>query len=218
MIQITRASFGHPTDIFKTFDISDAMNIRCSRQGGKELIVESELDLIDAFGDPARGVRKALRINYTVRGICGRFKSQERNDELMHAIGLGYAPHERNTGVSGTIGFVERFCSRGQSRRHLHSHGRNPSSESVNRPNPRESESVGSGSGRTSTGNQNQTRNTPISRHGLDSRNSSSSKGSRASSRTPSSPVDRNIFSREGLPSRESNSRISRRRGSSNLL
>lgn len=124
-LNISRASFGHPTDLHKLFDVTDGIGILCIRQGGNTLKVPRSFDLVKAFGEPCPGVRKMLKVNYDIRGMAGRLNFAEKNGKVAGRIQLGYPPDAKDRGLIGIPGFVERSCSTKSSRRGLHSHERN---------------------------------------------------------------------------------------------
>lgn len=90
MIMITRALYGHRTNLSKCFSVT--MEVQNMVEGSK-LVLDSSLDLNKAFGDPTPGVRKCLQIDYTMLGFLGNLRIRERGDGcLVAAVELGYPP------------------------------------------------------------------------------------------------------------------------------
>ena len=61
-------------------------------QGGNKLLIKTTDDLASVFRDPARGVRKELRLAYTIRGFSGTMRIEEVEGFLKSSIQIGYIP------------------------------------------------------------------------------------------------------------------------------
>ena len=92
MLHIQRASFGHPTDSSRSFDVSDHVRGLVEAQGGSTLNISTKQDLIVLFRNPARPVRKMLKINYECVGLTGTVDVSDLNGKLQASIRLGYPP------------------------------------------------------------------------------------------------------------------------------
>ncbi|OQR96194.1 hypothetical protein THRCLA_07346 [Thraustotheca clavata] len=111
-LQIVRAFFGHPTNALKTFDITEAIGTMAAKSSlDKTLVVPRTLDLVAKFGDPCRGIRKALTINYKVLGMAGELviPSCESN-HLSATLVLGYPRDKKDGGVHGKVSWTERVA------------------------------------------------------------------------------------------------------------
>jgi hypothetical protein len=109
---ILRAFFGHPTNVLKTFDVTEPIGIMAAKSNKqKQLIIPRTLNLIQAFGEPCRGIRKALTINYRVMGMSGTFVLSTNNGgrQLRASLVLGYPLEKKDYGVDGSMGFSERM-------------------------------------------------------------------------------------------------------------
>ncbi|OQR84648.1 hypothetical protein ACHHYP_13120 [Achlya hypogyna] len=110
-LQIVRAFFGHPTNALKTYDVTDLLAAKAQGGGGRPLVVPRTLDLCAEFGDPCRGIRKALTINYKVLGMAGRLVVPVDDDNHLAAtLILGYPPETKDFGVAGKVSWAERVA------------------------------------------------------------------------------------------------------------
>ncbi|EQC37482.1 hypothetical protein SDRG_05085 [Saprolegnia diclina VS20] len=117
-LQIVRAFFGHPTNALKTYDITDVVATLAGKaKHAKALVVPRTMDLLAQFGDPCRGMRKALTINYKVLGMSGHLAIPATNDNhLVATLVLGYPPETRDAGVAGKMSWAERMASSAMTR------------------------------------------------------------------------------------------------------
>ncbi|KDO22058.1 hypothetical protein SPRG_12045 [Saprolegnia parasitica CBS 223.65] len=117
-LQIVRAFFGHPTNALKTYDITDVVATLAGKdKHAKALVVPRTMDLLAQFGDPCRGMRKALTINYKVLGMSGHLAIPATDDNhLVATLELGYPPETRDAGVTGKTSWAERMASRAMTR------------------------------------------------------------------------------------------------------
>ncbi|KAF0698661.1 Aste57867_10755 [Aphanomyces stellatus] len=109
---IARAFFGHPTNTLKTFDVTEPIGVLAAKgNAAKALAIPRTLDLISAFGDPCRGIRKALTINYQVLGMGGTLVLHvNETNRLPATLVVGYPPAKRDVGTNGKMGFSERVA------------------------------------------------------------------------------------------------------------
>ncbi|CAK4624123.1 hypothetical protein LEN26_018729 [Aphanomyces euteiches] len=111
-LMISRAFFGHPINTLKTFDVTEPIGVLAAKGNtSKCLVIPSSMDLIQAFGDPCRGIRKALTINYQVLGMGGTLVLETTMaNRLLATLVLGYPPEKKDSGVDGKMGFSERLA------------------------------------------------------------------------------------------------------------
>ncbi|ETW00263.1 hypothetical protein H310_07649 [Aphanomyces invadans] len=109
---VSRAYFGHPTNVLKTFDVTEPIGVLAAKGNAtKSLVIPKQLDLVAAYGDPCRGIRKALTINYQVLGMGGTLVlPTTASNSLAGGLVLGYPLDKVDGGVDGKMGFYERLA------------------------------------------------------------------------------------------------------------
>jgi hypothetical protein len=91
-LEITQGFYGKMSNYRKVFDVTAELRQLSSMQGGNKLKISDTDDLAVLFRDPARGVRKELKLSYTIRGFSGCMRIEERDNYLSSTIQIGYAP------------------------------------------------------------------------------------------------------------------------------
>ena len=89
MVSVTRALYGHPTDLQKTFSVQNQVQ---NMVQGRQMVFDPKTKLNELFGDPCPGTRKALKVEYVTRGFTGNLRIREKDGYLVAALELGYAP------------------------------------------------------------------------------------------------------------------------------
>ncbi|ETV79434.1 hypothetical protein H257_07445 [Aphanomyces astaci] len=109
---VSRAYFGHPTNVLKTFDVTEPVGVLAAKgNAAKSLVISRQMDLVAAFGDPCRGIRKALTVNYQVLGMGGTLVLRITDaNRLAGGLVLGYPLDKVDGGVDGKMGFSERLA------------------------------------------------------------------------------------------------------------
>ena len=95
VLEISRATYGHPTNISKVFDVTNEVIALCQQTGGQAIYISKDLQLSTVFKDPCRGIRKKLCIEYKVRGYTGSIRlpvSSGRVGTMNCDIDVGYPP------------------------------------------------------------------------------------------------------------------------------
>ena len=100
VLQVHRASFGHPTNMSKVFDVTSKVQDIVMYQGGYQLKITKDEDIIDYFTDPCRGVRKVLHVGYECLGLAGTMHLEERDGKLQSTLRIGYPGADKGTAVS----------------------------------------------------------------------------------------------------------------------
>jgi hypothetical protein len=94
VLRIDKAVYGHPTKSVKSFDVTSLVAMLVDKAGGYQLSIERDLDLNAIFRNPARGIRKSLKVAYQCLGLAGTVHMDEFEDHLMGSLRLGYVPGE----------------------------------------------------------------------------------------------------------------------------
>jgi hypothetical protein len=76
MIMITRALYGHKTDLSKAYSVTTKIQ---NMVIGRRLVLDNSMDMNLLFGDPTPGARKWLQIEYTALGFLGNLRVKERD-------------------------------------------------------------------------------------------------------------------------------------------
>mmetsp|Transcript_43533 Transcript_43533/g.136555 ORF Transcript_43533/g.136555 Transcript_43533/m.136555 type:complete len:160 (-) Transcript_43533:2124-2603(-) len=84
-IQVQRAVWGHPTNLSKTFDVTQEVQKMVIDQGGDRLYIGTDIDLYALFRDPVRGKRKKLIVTYVARGFSGTLRIPTTDDSHLRA-------------------------------------------------------------------------------------------------------------------------------------
>ena len=92
--------YGKTGNYKKIFDVTSELRLLSFTQGGNKLQISETENLFDLFRDPAKGVRKELRMSYTIRGFSGTMRIEEEGGYLRSSIQIGYMPAERAKQVS----------------------------------------------------------------------------------------------------------------------
>ena len=100
ILQVHRASFGHPKNMSKVFDVTSKVQDIVQHQGGYQLRIGKEEDVTEYFKDPCRGVRKMLHVGYECLGLAGTMRLEERDGRLAAALRLGYPGADSGTDVA----------------------------------------------------------------------------------------------------------------------
>lgn len=100
VLQVHRASFGHPHDMTKVFDITSKVQDIVQRQGGYQLKISKEEDITTHFKDPCRGVRKVFQVGYECLGLAGLIRVREVDGFLQASLRIGYPGEDKGTAVS----------------------------------------------------------------------------------------------------------------------
>ena len=91
-LEITQGFYGKMSNYRKVFDVTAELRQLSAMQGGNKLKIRDTDDLFVLFRDPARGVRKELKLSYTIRGFSGSMRIEEHDNYLASTIQIGYAP------------------------------------------------------------------------------------------------------------------------------
>ena len=91
-LEITQGFYGKTGNYKKVFDVTSELRQLSFLQGGNKLLIKDTDDLATLFRDPARGVRKELRLAYTIRGFSGTMRIEEVEGYLKSSIQIGFIP------------------------------------------------------------------------------------------------------------------------------
>ena len=83
IIEIGNASYGHPTDPKKMFDVTPEVRRVVTNAGGYRIFIDKKESMWHLFNDPARGIRKKLHIYYRVRGYMGNVRIRTKFGKLL---------------------------------------------------------------------------------------------------------------------------------------
>jgi hypothetical protein len=89
LIVITKALYGHPTDLTRSVDVSA---ITQKFVIGRTFQIDPKINLDELFSNPCPGAKKTLTVEYVTRGFQGSIRVRERNDFLGAVLELGYPP------------------------------------------------------------------------------------------------------------------------------
>lgn len=98
-LEITQGFYGKLSNYRKVFDVTAELRQLSFLQGGHKLEIKETDDLALLFRDPARGVRKELKLSYTTRGFSGTMRIEENNARLKSSIQVGYIPEQGSVGA-----------------------------------------------------------------------------------------------------------------------
>ncbi|GMH63890.1 hypothetical protein TL16_g03829 [Triparma laevis f. inornata] len=99
-LEITQGFYGKIGNYKKVFDVTSELRQLSFLQGGNKLTIKDTDQLALLFRDPARGVRKALQLAYTIRGFSGTMRIEEVSDFLKSSIQIGYIPQKGTVGAN----------------------------------------------------------------------------------------------------------------------
>ncbi|GMH85104.1 hypothetical protein TrST_g2760 [Triparma strigata] len=99
-LEITQGFYGKTGNYKKVFDVTSELRQLSFLQGGNKLTIKDTDQLALLFRDPARGVRKELRLAYTIRGFSGTMRIEEVEDFLKSSIQIGYIPQKGTVGAN----------------------------------------------------------------------------------------------------------------------
>ena len=94
VVEVSRATYGHATDLSKAFDVTSEVRTLVQASGGTTVCIKKDEDLYALFRDPCRGVRKKLSIEYVVRGYMGTMRVNSQDGHLLADLDLGYPVQE----------------------------------------------------------------------------------------------------------------------------
>jgi hypothetical protein len=99
-LEITQGFYGKLSNYRKVFDVTAELRQLSFLQGGHKLYISNTDDLESLFRDPARGVRKELKLSYTSRGFSGTMRIEESKNFLKSSIQIGYIPEKGSNGAN----------------------------------------------------------------------------------------------------------------------
>ena len=92
VIEISRATYGHPTNLAKAFDVTSEVRTLIQMSGGRTVNIKKTENLDALFRDPCRGVRKKLSVEFVVRGYMGTMRLSTTDGHLDADLDLGFPP------------------------------------------------------------------------------------------------------------------------------
>lgn len=105
-IEVCYASYGHPVDTTRVWDVTVQMKKVVAKHGGRRIHVSTSESLSDLFGgDPCRGARKMLKIRYCVRGFrgcCRIDESPSQPNRLRTDVAIGFVSEGSDVFLNST--------------------------------------------------------------------------------------------------------------------